>query len=339
MNWSTGGKILDLYDDPGLSTLAGSPYFEKVASLPIGDPAKLADLEDRQFGVVFLTKKGEAIRKYPIHDYAHTVLANVYFDLTYGKLPPEAKVAAATQIKNASVQFGVRPLASVEKCAADVSSEGTNYVRLERIMVANAASVDILGQLRDAYEENRDKYGREDKRELALAMKSAGVTLPEDLKPFAIENPSIDKEALFAQCAARKRLTPEQPEAALLMDEFLEKHAGFEPAETVKLLETFDRQFKLDQYWTRGLEPNTILMEKQATHQIPIRGIGHSFNEDELKSFVASNAELIEKMFGKELADKVKRDPKEIWCLPNASREFVAARMEHARDNAPAKAE
>jgi hypothetical protein len=336
--FSLGGKILDLYDDPSLQVLSKSPHFEKVASLPIGDPAKLADLEDRNFGVVFIAKNGEVIRKYPVHDFAHTVLANVYFDLTADKLPPEAKIAAASQIKRASVQFGVKPLPSVEKLAAE-TEEGRNYVRLDRIKVADYARVDVLGQLRDSYEENRDKYGREEKRDLAKAMKTAGVELPSDLKPFAIENASIDKEALFSQCAARKRLTPEQPEAALLMDEFLAKHAQFDPAETVKLLETFDRQFGLDQYWTRGLEPNTILMEKKATHQIPLRGIGRSFSEDELKTFVSSNGELIEKMFGKELADKVKLDPKEIWSLPNASREFVAARMEHARDNTPAKAE
>jgi hypothetical protein len=336
--FSLGGKILDLYDDPSLEVLSGSPYFEKVASLPIGDPAKLAGLEDRNFGVVFLTKAGETIRKYPIHDYAHTILANVYFDLTADRLPPEAKVAAASQIKRASVQFGIKPLPSVEKLAAE-TEEGRNYVRLDRIKVADYARIDVLGQLRDAYEENRDKYGREDKRDLSMAMKSAGIELPADLRSFALTSPVIDKEALFAQCASRKRLTPEQPEAALLMDEFLAKHAEFDPAETVKLLETFDRQFKLDQYWGRGLEPNSILMEKQATHSVPLRAGSINMSDDEVKAFVGSNGELIEKMFGKELADKVRRDPQQIWCLPNASREFVAARMEHARDNAPAKAE
>jgi hypothetical protein len=167
-----------------------------------------------------------------------------------------------------------------------------------------------------------------------------GLEIPTDLKPFVLKDPELDKEALFAQCAFRKQLIQDRTEAVHLLDEFLEKSAGFDPKETVKLLETFDRQFGLDCYWTRGLEPNTLLMEKTARHGIPLsyggRKIG--FSDEEVKAWMATNADLVTKMFGRELADRLKADIGAIWSLPTASREFLEARIEHARDNTPAKA-
>lgn len=338
MSYSVGGRILDLYDDPSLKLLEASGHLEKVASLPIGDPEALRNLDDRQFGVVFLTKSGGAIRKYPVNDHANVALSNVYFDMTCGQLPPEAKVAAATQIKAACDNFGVAPLPAVLKYAADGSAESSNYVRLDKVRTASSASVDVALQLKEAYVENRDRYSREDRRELALAMDAAGVELPSELRPFAIKNASVDREALFSQCAIRKQLVEDRPEAAGLMDEFLSKHASYEPSEVVRLLETFDRQFDLDSYWTRGLEPNGVLSEKRAMHQVAVRGASFRFTDDELKDFISSHGELVEKMFGKELAEKLRKDPGYAMNLPTASRQFIAARIEHARDNAPAEA-
>lgn len=344
MSWSIGGKVLDIFDDTDLGILASSPYFEKVASLPMGDPDILTTLEDRHFGVVFLTKKGEAIRKYPLNDVTNAVLSNIYFEMTHDRLPPEAKVAAATQIRDASVVFGFAPMAAVLKYAADESLEGRNYVRLDKVAGSIAQSIDILGQLKDSYVENRDKYSREDRRELANAVFGMGEKLAADVnhpdldafKPLI--TPEINKEALLQQCAQRKQLLQDRPEATHLMDEFLEKHATFEPRETVKLLETFDTQFGLDRYWTRGLEPNLILQEKIAYHDMPVAVSGGSFSSDEVKEWVGSNGDLLKKMFGKELAEKLSKDGGNIYSLPSASRDFLYARMEYDRDNSPSQA-
>lgn len=343
MGYSLGGRVIDLFDDPGLKLLAGSPYLDKVSSLPVGDPDKLVDLDDHQFGVIFITKKGEAIRKYPLNDLTNAVLSNVYFDLAHQQLPPEAKVAAATRIKAACCMLGVDCTPAVEKFAADELPEGRNYVRLDKVAGAAGEPIDLFKQLHDAYVENREKYGRDAKVELAQAMKEAGAkfgfSVHDDLKPFVIDDPVIDKEALFSQCALRKNLTQAEASAIGLMDEFLDKHADFDPKETVKLLETFDRQFGLDAYWGRGLEPYGILTEKVASHNIPLANSrSMALTDEEIKSWVGSNGDLIGKMFGKDMAERVKKDPMSILSLPQASHDFVVAHIEHARENTPVEA-
>lgn len=344
MSYSLGGRVIDLMDDPGLKLLGNSPYFEKVASLPVGDPAKLASLDDRHFGVIFLTKSGGAIRKYPLNDLTNTVLSNVYFDLAHSQLPVEAKVAAATRIKQACDLFGVGCTAAVEKFAAEELPEGRHYVQLDKVASSSGRSVDLFKQLNDSYVENRDKYGRAEKIELAMAMKEAGARfgfeVHDDLKSYALTNPAVDQEALYGQCSLRKHLTAHEPKAAGLMDEFLEKHADFDPKETVKLLETFDKQFGLDGYWSRGLDPYRVLAEKVAYHNVPLRpgSPTQQFTEDEVKGWVSSNGDLVSKMFGKDLGERIKADPMSVWNLPTASREFIAARIEHAREDTPVEA-
>ena len=338
---SVGGRILDIYDDIGLKVLAQSGHLEKVASLQMADPDTLAGLEDSKFGVVFLNKRGETIRKYPVHDYTHTLLANVYYDATHEKLSPEVRVMAATQIKNASALFGVKALPAVEKYAASARLEGKNYVRLGKQAVAIEEPRAIFQDLQDSYEANKDRYSREDRRKLASDMEWAaekfGFEIPVELQSFTLKDPEIDKEAMQAQCVARKNLVTERPEAARLMNEFMEKSAEFDPKEAVDLLETFDKEFGLEKYWTRGLEPNLILREKVARHAIPFRGSA-TFTNKELKAFISKNKVLLDTMFGKDLADKIRADHKEIWSLPKASRDFVAARIEHDRENAPKSA-
>lgn len=342
--WSIGGKVLDVYDDIGLKQLAASPYFEKVGSLQMGDPEKLPGIDDRNFGVIFITKAGEFVRKFPINDSTNTVLSNIYFEMNHGKLPPEAKVAAATQIKQATKLAGYKPLPAVEKYAAEDSVEGSHYIHLSKVSGDAGKSIDFFKQLHDEYIENRSNYTREDKIALAKAMAPAaekyGFEVHEDLKPFLIKDPVIDKEALFTQIALRKELTKQAQEAAPLLKELLTKQADFEPKEMVRLLETFDKQFELYPRWTRGLEPNLVLTEKVAYHSMPIRGgSSMSFSDTELKSWASGNGDLLQKMFGKELAEKIQGDPAgQIWCLPTASREFIGARIEHARDNSPAPA-
>jgi hypothetical protein len=339
--FSLGGKTLDFVDDLGFKALAASPYFAKVAHLPIGDPTVIPVLEDSQFGVVFLTKKGEAIRKYPVNDLPNTVLANVYFELTHEKLPPEAKVAAATKIREASTLFGMKALPAVEKYAVDATLEG-NYVRLDKIAESTAGSEDVLGHLQQEYVAHREQYSREEKKKLAAAMAPAaekfGFEVHGDLRPFALKDPVVDQEALFMQCAQRKRLVPDHPEAVGLLDELIEKRATFEPKEIVQLLETFDRQFDLTSRWDRDLEPYGVLMEKVAMSACPVGHPDSLPTKDEVKAFVSSSGDLLEKMFGKDFAAKAKKDPDAIWGLPNASRRFVKAHIEQARDNATSEA-
>lgn len=344
MNWSIGGKTLDVFDDVNLTLLASSGKLEKVASLQMGNPADLAGLEDRQFGLVFITKNAGVIRKYPLNDRTNVVLSDLYFDMTHDRLPPEAKVAAATQIKEACELWGLSCSPATVKYAVAEAVPGHNYVRLGAVAEKTAGPIELFEQLRDSYTENRHLYGRDDKVKLARTMAKGGEKvaslIPDDLKCFAVKDPAIDKEAFLAQCGQRKSLLQGQGDALGLMSEFMAKHAQFQPLETVTLLEHFDRQFGLDRYWDRGLEPNLILQEKVAYHEIvSARGV-ESLSEDELKEWVSGNGDLLKKMFGKELAEKFAKNPRStIWELPEASRCFLSARIEYARDNTPVQAQ
>lgn len=342
MDFSIGGKVFDVFDDLGLRVLAESGYLEKVASLSIGDPEKILKLEDDKFGVVFLTKKSEFIRKYPIHDYPHTALSNVYFQVTHDRLPPEARVAAATNIKHACSLFGLKGLPAIEKYAGDPPKPGAKYVRIDKVATQITEPVRLFEEMNESYEANRHRYSREEKIKLAKAMEPVaskfGFEIPKDLQLFLIKDAEVDELALFAQCAVRKNLLKDQPEAGPLMDELLEKRATVQPESTVSLLEMFDRQFGLDKYWERGLEPRTVLMEKEARHSIPIRGVSMEFSDKEVGAFTTRNDDLIQKMFGRKMADLLQGNPKAIWQLPKASREFLAARMEQERENAIVKA-
>lgn len=340
--WSIGGRIVDIYDDPGLKTLASSRYFGKVANLSMDDPSKISGLDDRQFGVVFITKQGEAIRKYPLHDLTNTVLSNVYFDLSGDRLPPEAKVVAATQIKEACSIFSVQPTPAVEKYAADGSFEGRNYIRMDSVREADKGSPDLLTHLTDEYVANRDKYTRQDRMDLAAAMapmaEKFAFEMPADLKPFVLKDPVVDDESFFQQCSLRKQALAGDGNATRLLDEFFEKRATFDAKETIKLLETFDREYLLDRHWEKGLEPYSILAEKVAWHDVPIRNDFSRVKDEDFKRFVGSNDTLIRGMFGDDLADKVKKDPSSIWNLPSASQKFIAARIEQMDDKYPADA-
>lgn len=343
MEYSLGGKILDIFDDPGMKLLATSPYFDKVASFPMGDPEKLSTVDDRKFGVIFVTKTGEFIRKYPLHDQTHTVLSNIYFEMCHDKLPPEAKVAAATQILEASKLYGANPLPAVMEFAAEEPLEGQHYVYLSKVATpSELGPVDVFKSLQDQYALNAHHYGREDKRELAQEMapisEKFGFEIPKDLRPFCLKEASLNKEALFEQCSLRKELTRGRYEASGLMDELLMKQADFAPGEVVKLLEAFDKQFGLESYWDKGMEPERVLAEKVAYHNSPVRGMG-GFSQDELNGFVSKNGELLQKMFGEDFSKRVQDDPGLIWTLPSVSREFIMARIEHGRENTPVEAQ
>lgn len=323
---SIGGLVLDIYDDVNFHVLRESGQIEKVGSLEISDPAKLEDLEDRKFGVVFITKQGSMVRKYPVHDYQHTVLANLYFDQTNEKVSHEARVKAATQIKNASYLFGVKPFESVSKYAADGFAEGNNYVQLRGGRMEKTASPAVISHLLEEYEAHREEYPREEKVALAKEMEKAasrfGFEVPEDLRLYTVKEPEINKEALLQQCALRKDLVASRPEANGLMDEFISKSAEFEPDEAVKLMETFDKEFGLDQYWGRGLEPMGILQEKTAA-------LPSGLSSKETAQFMLENGPMLKTMFGEELLERIQRDPMQINCLPAGAKKFIRGMMDH----------
>jgi hypothetical protein len=106
---SLAGLSLDFIDDPGIIRDVSIPdHIKKVASSTRAITSRDFDtMSESDFGVVFLTKHGHHIPKYPIHDKFHTWAAIVAFDKTAMKLPPAARSIAATFIKRACELHGV----------------------------------------------------------------------------------------------------------------------------------------------------------------------------------------------------------------------------------------
>lgn len=329
---SIGGKIIDFYDDIYMDQFRKMGVIEKIADCQVLGPKELSSLPDSMFGVVFVTKTGQHVRKFPIHDEGHTVLASSYFEQNHRKLPAEAKVASATMIKKACEIFCVEPSESINKFAAD--AVGGNYVDLRQVVEAQPISkvAHTYDTLLEEYRDNATDYPREEKIRLARSMskvaKRLGKSVPEDLRKFAHSKPSVDSDLFHQQCAARKELLGDDFNSKHVLDEFIEKQADFTPSETIRLLETFDKENGLDKYWDRHLDPYEILVEKVASHDL-VYLEGKDFAKSDVASYISANKSLLRKMFDRQQLSTLSKDPASVGNLPSKARQMMRVRIEN----------
>lgn len=331
MSFTLGGKVIDFYDDVYMEQFRKLGVIEKIADCQVLDPKALSRLPDSKFAVVFMTKAGECVRKFPLHDYGHTVLACHYFEENCKKLPTEAKVASATMIKRACEAFDVEPMPSVEKFAAKGLSG--NVVDLRKLSENRS-----LGKLGHTYEtlvedfrSHRESYPRQERIKLAQSIgkvaSKLGKDVPSELTKFAFRDPVVDEERFHSQCALRKELLADNSESKKLLDEFLEKSAEFSPREVVRLLETFDKEHGFDAHWDRGLDPYEVLAEKQAGETVSLGGA--DFQKSDLGDYVAANKELLSKMFDTAQVEKLAADPSALEELPSRAQGLIRASVEN----------
>lgn len=101
--------VVDAIGKSELKELENAPDFIKVAS----KGAKAISSSDTQnmnsedFAIVFITKEGHAIPKFPIHNTAYAWMAIDSFEKSAHIMPPQARVVAATNIKKACDTFGI----------------------------------------------------------------------------------------------------------------------------------------------------------------------------------------------------------------------------------------
>lgn len=116
------GVILDIYDDPTAvvlrEKLAGQPLPEALGNSDLLDAEQLAVLPDRLFGLVAVNGD-DVIRKYAMHDSAHTTLSILYFLEKGHLLPPSAQKVAAQNLFEACGWYGLTPPEQLEKVAFD----------------------------------------------------------------------------------------------------------------------------------------------------------------------------------------------------------------------------
>lgn len=116
------GVILDIYDDPKavvlLDKLAGRELPKELGDSELLEPEKLASMPDRLFALV-ATNAGDVVRKYAMHDPAHTTTSIMYFLSQHELLPAHAQKTAAANLVQACGWYGLEVPAQLEKLALD----------------------------------------------------------------------------------------------------------------------------------------------------------------------------------------------------------------------------
>lgn len=116
------GVILDIYDDPKVGVLmdklAGRELPKELADSELLEPEKLASMPDRLFALV-ATNGDDVVRKYAMHDAAHTATSIMYLLSQHSILPEGAAKIAAANLVEACGWYGLEVPEGLSKLAID----------------------------------------------------------------------------------------------------------------------------------------------------------------------------------------------------------------------------
>lgn len=124
---SLAATVLDYYDDQlvarqpsGMSKLAAAMGKDAVGDLQFNDlkAEQIAALPSTEFGLVMMTKRGSALRRFPLNDPGNTWMSSYYFQRSHEKLAFPARVTAAFFIKKACAVYKVPSSKAVDDYAA-----------------------------------------------------------------------------------------------------------------------------------------------------------------------------------------------------------------------------
>jgi hypothetical protein len=113
-------EVLDFYDDSEQLGMAKVAMPSSLRQVPINllEPDDHAALPDNEFGLVILTKRAHALRKFPVNDPGNAWLSAQYFDQNHEKLAFPARFIAAKFIKEACDAYKVPSSKMVESYVA-----------------------------------------------------------------------------------------------------------------------------------------------------------------------------------------------------------------------------
>lgn len=260
------GKVIDAYDDIGNKELQAN--LEKVGDCSLAPVDEVMKLPHDQFALVFLTKTGRAVPKFPIHDASATRISALYFEKNSHKLPPEARVVAASFLKKAAEKFKLEAPKGLDKQAGteitsnvvDVrkcTEEAPKEAAPKHYALGKSYPIDTLAQVKCAceyFEEHVGNLAPKDRREFA---KNASARAA-DLKVKIHAGSMMAKYAGSAfgaliDCARAERLSllSGDSDAKKALDHLFEKRSSWKPDEFAAELEKFDVANKLDRYYDR----------------------------------------------------------------------------------------
>jgi hypothetical protein len=347
-----GGLQLDFYDRSDRDLIAQDRVaLEKAGLLDMRlcGRDELDKLANTGFGLFGITKRGQIVRRFPIHDAEHAKLAAVYFLRNRHKLPPSVSEKIAMRIHAACATFDVpSPFDGLEVNTA-VLHEGP--IDLDRAsghwnpkqaaatteddyaLVVTRADGEKIGfyfcGTKEALQEAADTFETDGWRELDPAMRTEvarsleerlrgeGFFVPEKVASYAATDLSPD---LRDWLVARHSLVPSTSRKALT--EMWEKRAEFKGNALGRTLEQFDRMHGLQIYWDGKLaDPYRSCYAAAAGESVKVAGTDVS--EAQIRQ-IASNTKKLAQFFDMSSIAEFQRDPVAVFkSLPRPTQEIL----------------
>ena len=350
-------NILDFYDDHGallrrkVSELSEIPEFVKSAG-QINQATS-----PNQFALVMI-ESGRALKKYATADKGNTWLSNLYFGQTHHSLPEQAQKIAAANIKDACEHYSIEPSAAVtELSAEDIRTNILDVTGLTPPMRKVASEKeDVLYAIERA--DGTKYYPLNNTESISAANeyfeRSHGMFQPRERREYAVKLASAMEDTGMLKTAAQRYAgTGYSPilEAHILvrhkhlieldasedLHDTLEKLASsrsdITPEHFATILERFDREAGLDQYWDSYISDpyaTTFSMVKEAkgddrseeTFQVG----PDTVTADELRSLAANRMVLVDH-FGEAFALSFEKKPTEIFQSMPLPQKRILARL------------
>lgn len=175
------GVILDIYDDSKfgvlIEKLAGRDMPKELGDSELLEPQKLASMPDRLFALV-ATNGDETIRKYAMHDAAHTATSVMYLLSQHDLLPESAQKTAAQNLIEACGWYGLEVSEDLKKLAFDPIGGALGALdvksRVEQSVASHRATMDGFRQAQAGATKQADLTGTE-----MMPMSGSISTLPD----------------------------------------------------------------------------------------------------------------------------------------------------------------
>jgi len=333
--FSIAGRVLDVYDDIPKKLLQAN--LEKVGSLHLDPPDKVAALTDDQFAGIFLTKTGRAVRKYPVHTPDATVLSQLYFENVADELPKEACDIVSSNISAACSKFGL-PGGSLEKNA---SSKGNviDLSEMSRPMQKIASKgnfalngrypIDSAEQVKRAaayFNEHHMSFTPADRHEFASNVLDRAKANDESLGDSSICKYAGEGFGNLLQSAFHERscLLEDDVMATRTLQHLFEKKASLGAEEFAQELERFDKTNRLDQHWDKSLgirDPYRSTFESVKMAQVAKVGSA-TITAEQLQGLVDNG--VLKTAFSDDFCTQFADAPMEIFqSLPKPEQEVI----------------
>ena len=347
-----GGLQLDVYDRSEKDLLTTDrAYLEKGGMLDVELCAsdEIDKLANHQFGLVGMTRQGQIVRRFPIHDHDHTKLAAFYFLRNKEKMPPLVAEKVAMRIHaacdehkvpspfgDAEVDHSILHEGPIDLDRADghwsqktAAAPGEDDYALvverhdgEKVGFYYCGNHDALKDAAEAFaydgwQELEPAIRVKVAESIAERLRGEGFHVPEKVAAYAATDISPD---MHHWLIARESLVPSSSRKALV--EMWEKRADFTGRALGRTLEQFDRMHGLNVYWDGSLaDPYKSCYLPSPGETIKVAGT--DFSEEQIRT-LAFDTKKLARVFSTSAIAEFQRDPIAVFkSLPRPTQEVL----------------